>query len=271
MVMDTFIEVSELPKLKDPILIEGLPGVGYVGRNAAGYLVEELEAKKFGELLSKHFPPVVLLDPNRTGIMRDVMNEFYYYKGKKGEPDLVILIGDAQSIDVPGHYEIVDVILELAEKVGVSKIITIGGYPTGVLEEKKEPKVYGAGIDPAMMKEFEELGVQFKDTDVGQIIGASGLLVTRAWRRAGVPGVCLMGETSGMLLSDPKAAEAVLKILAKYLGVKIDLSRIEQQAKKTDEVISKIEDLQKKLLMGLQAGTEEQKPSSRPGDFGYIG
>ena len=49
-VMTTKITELEKPKLKDPVFIEGLPGVGNVGRIAAGYLVEELKAKKFAEL-----------------------------------------------------------------------------------------------------------------------------------------------------------------------------------------------------------------------------
>ena len=47
--MPTEIRVLEKPKLNAPVFIEGLPGIGYVGRNAAGYLIEELKAKKFAE------------------------------------------------------------------------------------------------------------------------------------------------------------------------------------------------------------------------------
>ena len=37
------IKYLEKPKLKDSVLIEGLPGVGNVGKLAAEHLVEELE------------------------------------------------------------------------------------------------------------------------------------------------------------------------------------------------------------------------------------
>ena len=57
--MATKIVQLKKPKLKNPIFIEGLPGVGNVGRIAAGYLVEELKAKKFAELWSSHFLPIV--------------------------------------------------------------------------------------------------------------------------------------------------------------------------------------------------------------------
>ncbi|VVB59209.1 Uncharacterised protein [uncultured archaeon] len=38
------IFTAKVPALKNPILIEGLPGIGYIGRNAAGYLLDELKA-----------------------------------------------------------------------------------------------------------------------------------------------------------------------------------------------------------------------------------
>ena len=89
---------NQKPKLKNPLFIEGLPGVGNVGRIAAGYLVEELGAKKFADLLSSHFMPFVLL--HQSAAVHVLKNEFYYLKAKgKDQRDLIILIGDSQSVD----------------------------------------------------------------------------------------------------------------------------------------------------------------------------
>ena len=78
--------------------------------------------------------------------------------------------------------------------------------------------------------------------------------------------VCLMGETSGMLLSDPKATESVLEFLAKYLDLKIDMSKIEEKVKETSDVIKKIEGLQKKLTSQMMP-----KDSKQDENLGYIG
>ena len=56
---EVMIEFTEKPKLKNPVFIEGLPGVGNVGKLAAEHLVDELNAKKFAEVYSKYFPPQV--------------------------------------------------------------------------------------------------------------------------------------------------------------------------------------------------------------------
>src|SRR3989338_10703052 len=140
--METVIKVLDKPKLKNPVLIEGLPGIGNVGRIAAGYLVEELKAVKFAELYSPHFLPFVLLHDNVTELLK---NEFYYWKNPKGN-DLIILVGDSQAGDQSGagHYEVVEKILAFAEELGVKQVFTLGGFATGSIEETKEIEVLGA-------------------------------------------------------------------------------------------------------------------------------
>ncbi len=253
------IFTAKLPKLRNPLLIEGLPGIGYIGRNAAGYLVDELKATKFAEIHSHHFPFVVLLDPKKSGQINAIKNEFYYAKGK--DRDLVILIGDAQSITPQGHYQVVDKILDVSEKLGIKEMITLGGFATGILSEEK-PKVFGAGIDQKLMDSYEKLGVIFKNTNIGQIIGASGLLISLGDRRK-IKGICLMGETSGMLLSDPRSTESVLEMIAKYLGIKIDMSKIDTKVKEIEKIIEKIESLQGKMA---PTGAPKKKE-----ELGYIG
>ena len=76
-----FIEIVKKAdiKLNNAILLEGLPGVGNVGKLAATHLIEELKAKKCVEIYSSHFPPQVLID--EEGIVKLVNNELYYYNG----------------------------------------------------------------------------------------------------------------------------------------------------------------------------------------------
>lgn len=263
----TRIVLMEKPKLSKPIFIEGLPGIGYVGRNVAGFLVEELKAKKFAEIYSHHFPPVVLLDPKKTGRIIPIKNELYYWKAqKRGQRDLIILIGDAQSMDPVGHYEVAEAIIETVKNFGAREMITLGGFATGVLTETK-PKVFGAAMDLDYAKPFDKLGVKFKGTNIGQIIGASGLLIAIGQQK-GVKGVVLMGETSGMLLSDPRATEAVLEVLSNHLKIKFDLSKIEERVKELEKVIHKIEELQAKMFT-----PPPSVPSKKPGkeELGYIG
>lgn len=252
----TVMKVFSKPKLKNAIMVEGLPGVGNIGRVAAGYLVEELKAKKFAELYSKWFFPFVMLHKNYK--IHLLKNELYYVKAKKkGQKDLVILVGDCQSLSPQGHYEVAEKILDFAEKIGVKEIITIGGLATGELESKK--KVIGAVTDENILKKYKKYKIDFEAGEkVGYIVGAVGLLLG-LWKQRDKDGLCLLGQTTGFpIVTDPKAAENVLDILMKILGIKIDMKKLDKKVKEMEYFIKKVEALQKRALMEITKGTEEK-------------
>ena len=254
--MATRIIEYEKPKLRNPLFIEGLPGVGNVGRIAAGYLVEQLDAKKFAELFSSHFMPFVLL--HESSAVHVLKNEFYYWKAKKrGQRDLIILIGDSQSVDSEGHYEIVDAILDFVSKYGVKEIITLAGLSVG--EIKKTPKVIGAVSDPEVVEKYKDFDIDFEGgSKIGTIVGASGLLIGMGKTR-GMKGICLLGETVGFpIIPDPKSAEALLKVLTKILKVEIDTTKLERKVREMEEFIKKVERVRTKALAQLL------KPMAKP-------
>ena len=96
--METTIIETEKVKMKNPILIEGLPGIGLVGKIAADHLIDELGAKQVAQLVSPHFPHQVIMHKN--GVMRMIKNRFYHVSGKKN--DLLILVGDVQAVLIRG-------------------------------------------------------------------------------------------------------------------------------------------------------------------------
>ncbi|MEA3558759.1 MAG: proteasome assembly chaperone family protein, partial [Candidatus Thermoplasmatota archaeon] len=248
------IKFKERPKLKNAVLIEGLPGVGNVGKLAAEHLIEELEFTKFAEIFSKYLPPQVII--GNDGLVTLVKHDLYYRKKKDGAPDLVLLTGDYQGLTPEGQYELSYRTVELAEELGVEKIFTLGGY--GVIKLFEEPSVLGAVTDKEMIKELEDLGVQFKKGEPSSgIIGASGLLLGLGHLK-GMRGGCLMGETSGYFV-DPRSARSVLKVLSSYLCFEIDYSSLEKKATQIDEITSKIKD-----------NIEEPDQTERPDDLQYF-
>ena len=263
----TVIKVFERPKLKSPILIEGLPGVGNIGRVAVGYLIEELGAKKFAQLYSEHFFPFVMLQENYQ--VHLLKNEFFYWKAKKaGQRDLILLVGDCQSLSSQGHYEITEKVLEFVKKLGVKDIFTVGGLATGEIEDS--PKIYGAATEETLAKKFEKFGIDFSAGEkVGYIVGASGLFLGLG-KEYGMKGICMLGETSGFpIVTDPKAAEVILDSLTNILNIKIDMSKLEQRVSEMEKFIKKVENLQKKALM--QIGKEERAPVEGKEQLRYIG
>ena len=119
----TEIVKTEEVQLKNAILLEGLPGVGNVGKLAATHLIEELNAKKCMEIYSSYFPPQVLIDDD--GIVKLVNNELYHHNGKGKTRDLLFLVGEYQGMDSSGQYDLCTKLIELVKQMGVTTIYTL--------------------------------------------------------------------------------------------------------------------------------------------------
>ena len=246
------VKYLERPELNDPVLIEGLPGVGNVGKISAEYLKEKLNAKPFVEIYSKYLPPQVLMKGDGTLYL--VKNELCYYKNPNGR-DLIILVGDYQGMSSEGQYELSYKVLEIVKEFGTKLIFTLGGYGTGQLVDK--PRVFGAATDIELVEEMKRYGVYFSPSDpAGGIVGAAGLLLGLGSVVFDMRGVCLMGETSGYF-SDPKSSLEILKIVKDYFKLNLDLEEMELRSKEITEITTQLK--------------EEQKEEEKKEDLGYIG
>ncbi|MGD0588713.1 MAG: proteasome assembly chaperone family protein [Thermoplasmata archaeon] len=259
---DVVIRTLEKVELHDPILIEGLPGVGNVGKLAADYLREQLKAKPLATIYSKFFPPQVYV--SEEGIIRLVSNDLFYWKSSPpASRDILVLGGDYQGISPEGQYEITQRVLDYCHGLGVREVFTLAGFAQGRVVD--EPRVLGAATNAEQVESMKKFGVMFSRNDPGGgLIGASGLFLGLG-RLFGMEGVCLMGETSGYFV-DPRSAEAVLKVLAKILHVEIDFTALEAKAHEVDRIAQKIHE--------AEARSTDGTPSSGPApreDLGYIG
>ncbi len=214
----------------DPILIEGLPGIGQVGKLVAEYMIHELGAGKIGEIHSIYFPPQVILDENGTA--RLPRNDLYFYEC--GDQNILFLVGDFQSTSNEGHYILADQYVEIAAELGVKRIYTLGGFGVGHLVDT--PRVVGAVNRPELREEIEAAGVIFERDQQGSgIVGAAGLMLGFAAAR-GIDAACLMGETSGYLV-DPMSATNVLAVLTQLIGVMVDPTKLNAKAMEMEKAI----------------------------------
>ncbi|HIJ06771.1 MAG: hypothetical protein XE11_0888 [Methanomicrobiales archaeon 53_19] len=216
------------------ILIEGLPGVGHVGKLVADHIVDELDGVLLARIISHHFPPQVFI--TKEGVVNLPKNELYLVKS---DPPLLLLTGDCQSTSPEGHYILTEEYLNLAERFGVQRIYTLGGYGVGRLVD--EPRVLCAADRPALIEEAVNAGSVFSQEEPpGGIIGAAGLLLGLGTLR-GMEGVALLGETSGYLV-DPISAGSVLTVLSKMIGLYIDPSRLQETAAELEGALEKLKE-----------------------------
>jgi uncharacterized protein (TIGR00162 family) len=220
-------------KPENPILIEGLPGIGQVGKLVAEYMIHMLGAEKIGEIHSIYFPPQVILEEN--GLARLARNELWFYRASG--KDLIFLVGDHQSTSNEGHYLLADQYCMIAEELKVQRIYTLGGFGVGHLVT--DPRVLGAVNRAELRPELEAAGVMFnREEPGGGIIGAAGLMLGLSAKR-GIDAVCLMGETSGYLV-DPMSAANVLTTLSKLIDVPVDPTKLNDRASEMEKFIEKL-------------------------------
>lgn len=235
------IEIIADPELREPVLIEGLPGVGYVGALVVEHLLEEIESELIAKIYSEHFPPQVLVD--ESGLAELVCIECHVVS--IDDRDLLLLSGDQQAATGVGHYRLTEAVLDLATDFSVESIYALGGVPTGELIE--EYGVLGAVSDSNLREPLEDVGVEFRENEpAGGIVGISGLLLGIAKRR-GISATCLMGETSGYLV-DPKSARVVLEVLQNMLDFKVDFTSLDERADDMEEVVGKIQEMEQQSL-----------------------
>ncbi|HDQ05883.1 MAG TPA: proteasome assembly chaperone family protein [Candidatus Bathyarchaeota archaeon] len=231
-------------ELKNPILIEGFPGLGMVGRIATKYLAKQLKAQKLAILHSPHFPYHVLV--NKKGGARLLRGEFYFWKNESGENDLIFLTGDSQAQTIEGQFEVANCILDFAEKKKVKTIITIGGYRN---EVEGTPNVVAVSTSPILFE--RALKAKAVSSEAGTpIVGTAGLLLGLAKFRK-IDALCLLGETRGYL-PDPKTAKSVIEILQRILNVTVDLNGLDEEIERSKEIVGRMLDIEKRRVKYVQ-------------------
>ena len=254
----TEITVLEEVELDNPIFIEALPGLGHVGKLSADHMIDELGATKFAEIYSPTFPPQVLVKDE--GVIENMFNELYYLRDV-GEDnlDLIILVGNTQSLSPEGQYLTCKEILEFVKQFDIDRIYTLGGMVTSP-QPVENPKVFGAATNEANIELLKEADIEIRAND-GGIVGASGLFLGLGVRQ-GIQGSCLMGETPGYFI-DAEAAEAILKKLSFLLNFEINTDKLDERAEETRQMIAKAQQMEQDLINKANAGNAD--------DLRYIG
>jgi len=222
------VQIHEKAELDNPVLIEGLPGIGFVANISALHLIRELDAKLFAEITSSSFQDLAVT--TEKGGTRSPINQLYYHKSHDSGRDLIIWYGNTQALTTFGQYELCGRVLDMAQELGCQYIITLGGFKTEQTTEK--PQIYCAATDPQTLKTALNLDTKIM---VGQIYGIAGITIGLAKLR-NLKAFSLLIETTGTY-PDQKAAKQALKALKKFLNLKINLTNINLAAEETKKTL----------------------------------
>ncbi len=231
--------------LKGYTLIEGFPGAGLVGPMAASYMIEKLGMKGIGHIESDLFPPIAAVHDGEP------MHTARIYADSKNK--LVVVLSEF-TIPQSVVYQLANELLSFVRKNGIKEIVSIGGMPS----QKPTDTAYVISSKPELAKAVAKQGL--KPVKEGVIAGVSALLITGA-KPFDIPALDVLVEVNPVIM-DPKYAEVAIGGVSKLLGIKIDTSELESEAK---EVEARVRDMMKKAKEGHEhysKATEEVGPPS---------
>ncbi|MFQ5762285.1 MAG: PAC2 family protein [Candidatus Bathyarchaeia archaeon] len=229
--------VADDVAMKDPVvLIQGLPGLGFVGKICADYMIEELHAKKLAELHSSY----LTMPDGNVGVHVSAdgtyhLPKYEFYAHTENSPALLLLTGNTQPITF-GQVQVAAEVLNFAVSVGCRRVVALGGFQS--VAERGPETVYGVFSSQQLAEEVCPLGVNI--TKNGAITGACGVLLGLALQR-NLESIGLLGVTSGEY-PDMEAAKDVLRVLSKFLKVDINLDSLDSRI---EEMRAKMEQLRK--------------------------
>jgi hypothetical protein len=256
-------------KLIDPILIEGLPGVGNVGKMAVEYLIDALDAKKIYEIHSNENPHYVFVNENNIIEMPGMS----VYSAKIKDKNLLLLSGDLQPQNEASCHSFCNKILDTMEKENGKEIITLGGI--GLHEAPKNPEIYFTANSEKTLKKYRAGAKTKKDLHefIGPIVGVTGLLPGLAAKRK-LSAATLLIET---FEDQQHIGLNEAKEIVKYLNKKLKLSLKEKDINKELKLEELMPEKEKRIKQmteeedGRKQRTKEEERENTKESLNYIG
>lgn len=233
-------KLKELPVLINPVLIEGLPGIGNVARLTVDYLVDKLKAVKFMELYSNVFPNSVTVTDD--SLIKMFCVDFFHVKIK--DRDVIFISGDVQPTSDAESYDLCLKIIEFCRDFSVREVITLGGI--GLPEVPSKVKVHAVLNDKSLSSKLKDLPVILDGCDtVKIIIGAAGLLLGIA-KLNEINGFALLAETLNQQQHvGIKESRQLIKVLCNFFDFEIDFKSLDDEIKLYEKDIKNESDLLK--------------------------
>jgi uncharacterized protein len=233
------LELTEKPK--NPIIIEGFPGFGFVSTIATEFLIKHLDAKKIGRFFADDLLPMAVV---RESKIIDPL-EVYYAK----KENILIL---RTLMNVSGaEWKIAEIVADLAKDLKAKEIISVEGISAPNKNVEKSKTYYFSSINDA---KFKKIGIE--NLKEGIIMGVTGVLLMKSEK---IPISCLFAEaTPG--LPDSRAAGEIIKALDSYLGLKVDYQPLMKTAQEVEQKV-------KMLLSKIQESTQQKDKKQE----GYLG
>ncbi len=208
---------------KNPIIIEGFPGLGFVATIVTEYLMDHLKMHSIGKLWSPRLAPMALVHGKRVVQPIEIFHNDKY--------NLIVLEAVAGVTGM--EWEVADAVLELYKKTKAKEIIGIEGIGSPVV--RKEPGAFYYTTQKEKIAGLEKAGL--RAISEGAIFGVSGALMIKQPKN--VKASFIFAETHSDM-PDSRAAAKIIQVLDQYLGLDVDYKPLLKRAAEFEE---KLKDL----------------------------
>ncbi|MFC1873500.1 PAC2 family protein [Chloroflexota bacterium] len=236
--MNKLVKIYARPKLKSPVMLASWPGIGNVSLILADYLKRKLDFKILCEVDSSYFfdPTGVMVKDSLVEAPHFPENRFYYWKNRGEGNDIILFFGEDQP--VAKGYELAHCILDVGVRFHIERIYTCAAALTRI-HHTEESRVWGVATSLQAKESLQQYDLVQRGNI--HISGLNGLMLGVA-RERDIDGVCLLGEVPSYAthIQNPMAAQAVLGVLARILGIDIDMAELAQLAGEVRENIKQV-------------------------------
>ncbi|MBW6519161.1 MAG: PAC2 family protein [ANME-2 cluster archaeon] len=220
--------------MKKPNMLVGLPGMGMVARNTVTSFLELLKPELFADIHVPYLSPSLALFEKGLVVpmeREESLFKFYYSR----EKNIILFTGEMQFGLMTQDNELAQKIVEVAKQCDVDTIYTV--IATHVEGYVDDPKVFAVATSQELLDHLKSESVEIAAGSM-QISGVNGLVIEYA-QRMGMNGIALLSETAFPQALDIKACYAGLKKASELLGIEIDMSIIQEEARKFEEGFKK--------------------------------
>lgn len=207
-----FLHLDYVPKLKNPIYVIGVSGVGNVGRVSARLLIEWSRAKLFSKFYSPYFPDQALIQNDGSCSLP----RWEFYESSFCYPNLIIAVGDSKiSIEEPeAYYNVLDEILNFGLKFKVKDLIVVDGV--AALSNDYIKDIYVVASSESLVKKLIKLGGKVLRSS--ELPGSIGVLLGLSKLKM-INGIGIIKPSKSLFL-DKEAGDSTFKFLIKALNLK---------------------------------------------------
>ena len=236
--MSDALKIYKEPGNKACDLIASWPGIGNVSLILARYMIEKLNAEEIGTIEPFDFfdPIGVMVKDNIIEAPQFPSSKFYYWQNPDSDRDIILFVSDEQPSSK--GYELANCVLDISNKFQIRRVYTCAAA-IAKIHHTEMPKVWGAATKQKLVEELREYDIVLRGAL--QIAGLNGLFLGAAKER-GIEGICLLGEVPSYTtrIPNPKAALAILGVMAEILGIDIDLTELSIISRQSDEEMKKL-------------------------------